>query len=200
MYFDGFATSGRLGMSKDKIIASALARFANQGYYHTSLAEIAEDVGIRKPSIYAHFSSKEAIFHSLLQEAFTREQAALALFATAHPSRQLLHQYFVDIPLRYEGNGYLRFWIRALYMPPYDLEKEIKDYDDKYSKMIDTTIDTVLRRIEDENGLLRPKIEVADAFTGLLRGIHAELLYKGPQEAIRKAGGMWAIFELVFSK
>ena len=42
-------------MSKDKIIASALSRFANQGYYHTSLAEIAEDVGIRKPSIYEIF-------------------------------------------------------------------------------------------------------------------------------------------------
>lgn len=187
-------------MSKDKIIASALSKFAKQGYYHTSLAEIAEDVGIRKPSIYAHFPSKEMIFLTLLHEAFTREQSALDIFSIQNPSQDTLHEYFFGIPVRYEKNGYLRFWIRALYMPPYDLEKEIKDYDDKYSKMIDTTIDTVLRRIEDENGLLRPKIEVADAFTGLLRGIHAELLYNGPQEAIRKARGMWGIFELVFSK
>ena len=187
-------------MSKDRIIASALARFANQGYYHTSLTEIAEDVGIRKPSIYAHFSSKEKIFLSLLQEAFIREQAALDIFSSQNPSKHMLHEYFFSIPFRYEENGYLRFWIRALYMPPYDLEKEIKEYDRQYSKLIDTTLNDTLQRSEEDNVLLRPKTEVMDAFTGLLRGIHAELLYKGSQEAIRKARGMWAIFELVFSK
>ena len=187
-------------MSKDKIIASALSKFAKQGYYHTSLAEIAEDVGIRKPSIYAHFPSKEMIFLTLLHEAFTREQFALDIFSIQNPSQDTLHEYFFGIPVRYEKNGYLRFWIRALYMPPYDLEKEVKECDRLYSKMIDSTLNNVLQKIEMKTGLLRPKIEVADAFTGLLRGIHAELLYNGAQDALKKARGMWAIFELVFSK
>ena len=164
------------------------------------MAEIAEDVGIRKPSIYAHFPSKEMIFLTLLHEAFTREQSALDIFSIQNPSQATLHEYFFGIPVRYEKNGYLRFWIRALYMPPYDLEKEVKECDRMYSKMIDSTLNNVLQKIEMETDLLRPKIEVADAFTGLLRGIHAELLYNGAQDALKKARGMWAIFELVFSK
>lgn len=187
-------------MSKEKIIASALSRFASQGYYHTSLAEIAEDVGIRKPSIYAHFASKEKIFLSLLQEAFDREQRALSLVDATDKSRKTLQNYFYNIPLRYEENGYLRFWIRATYMPPYDLEKEIKDYDRQYSAMIDTMLDTVLQKIDMEEGLLLQKNEVRDAFTGLLRGIHAELLYNGAQDAKRKALGMWRVFELAFTQ
>lgn len=43
-------------------------------------------------------------------------------------------------------------------------------------------------------------MEVTDAFTGLLRGIHAEPLYNGAEPAMEKARGQWRIFELVFSR
>ena len=187
-------------MSKDKIIASALSRFANQGYYHTSLAEIAEDVGIRKPSIYAHFPSKEKIFLSLLQEAFIREKSALSIFDMHTISRQALHEYFFDIPVRYSESGYLRFWIRAIYMPPFDLEKEVKSYDHQYSLLIDGAIGYALQRIAEENVLLLSTDHVRDAFTGMLRGLHAELLYNGADTAARKAVGMWNVFELSLSR
>ena len=187
-------------MSKDKIVASALSRFANQGYYHTSLAEIADDVGIRKPSIYAHFSSKEKIFLSLLHEAFIREKSALSIFDLHTASRQGLYEYFFNIPLRYVESGYLRFWIRALYMPPFDLEKEVKNYDHQYSLLIDEAINSALQRIEEENGLLLSLPHVRDGFTGMLRGLHAELLYNGAEIAAMKAVGMWRVFELSFSR
>lgn len=85
-------------------------------------------------------------------------------------------------------------------MPPYDLDEEIKDYDRQYSSLIDVTPSAVLRKIEMEDGFLRPRMEVTDAFTGLLRGIHAEFPYNGAEAALRKARGMWRIFELVFSR
>lgn len=188
-------------MSKDKIIVSALIRFATQGYYHTSLSDIADDVGIRKPSIYAHFASKKDIFFYLLAESFQREKDALLMFCHNQTTPQkTLHEYFFNISARYEENCYLRFWIRAIYMPPYDLEKEIKEYDLLYSQMIDETTGSILGKINAESGLLLPLHEVMDAFTGLLRGIHAELLYKGAQVARRKAAGMWRVFALVFSR
>ncbi|MBR3216200.1 MAG: TetR family transcriptional regulator, partial [Exiguobacterium sp.] len=40
--------------TKDKIMQSARTRFAREGYEGLSLAAVAEDVGIRKPSLYAH--------------------------------------------------------------------------------------------------------------------------------------------------
>lgn len=55
-------------MTKARILASARNLFARKGYAETSLREIAEDVGIRTPSLYAHFPSKEALYAAVYAE------------------------------------------------------------------------------------------------------------------------------------
>ncbi|MBD2807322.1 helix-turn-helix transcriptional regulator, partial [Xenorhabdus sp. ZM] len=45
-------------MTANRIKAVALSHFARYGYEGTSLANIAQEVGIKKPSIYAHFKGK----------------------------------------------------------------------------------------------------------------------------------------------
>ncbi len=47
--------------TKDKILKVALELFAAQGVKATSLSQIAKKVGIKKPSIYNHFKSKDEI-------------------------------------------------------------------------------------------------------------------------------------------
>ena len=47
--------------TKKKIFDVALDLFSKKGYDSVSLREIAEEVGIKKSSIYSHYSSKEAI-------------------------------------------------------------------------------------------------------------------------------------------
>ena len=47
--------------TKEKIFNVALDLFSQKGYDSVSLREIAEEVGIKKSSIYSHYPSKEAI-------------------------------------------------------------------------------------------------------------------------------------------
>lgn len=47
--------------TKEKIFDVSLDLFSKKGYDSVSLREIADEVGIRKSSIYSHYSSKEAI-------------------------------------------------------------------------------------------------------------------------------------------
>jgi TetR/AcrR family transcriptional regulator len=51
----------------DKILDAAEERFAQRGYDATSLADIATDVGIRTPSLYKHFASKQDLFEAVLR-------------------------------------------------------------------------------------------------------------------------------------
>ena len=48
--------------TKNRIIDSSIKFFLIHGYDNTSLSMIANDIGIKKPSIYHHFKNKEELF------------------------------------------------------------------------------------------------------------------------------------------
>jgi len=60
----------RLGKesTKQRILNAALTLFSVRGYERVTVAEIAETVGIKAPSLYNHFASKRDIFDAILDE------------------------------------------------------------------------------------------------------------------------------------
>ena len=54
--------------TKEKIFNVSLDLFSKKGYDSVSLREIAEEVGIKKSSIYSHYPSKEAILMDIFNQ------------------------------------------------------------------------------------------------------------------------------------
>lgn len=67
--------------TKEKIFEVSLDLFSKKGYDSVSLREIAEEVGIRKSSIYSHYPSKESILMDIF-EYFTKQFEYDNLFST----------------------------------------------------------------------------------------------------------------------
>ena len=68
------------GNRKQEILEASLDLFSVQGYEATSIAQIAEAVGIRKASLYSHFENKQAILDELVYEVL-RQYEEHSIFA-----------------------------------------------------------------------------------------------------------------------
>ena len=53
--------------TKERILDEALTLFSEKGYANVYVNDIAERVGIKAPSLYKHYKSKQAIFDAILE-------------------------------------------------------------------------------------------------------------------------------------
>lgn len=61
--------------TRQKILEKALELFSARGYTSVSVGEIAKAVGIKAPSLYNHFPSKQAIFDAIVESTAAQYQA-----------------------------------------------------------------------------------------------------------------------------
>lgn len=74
--------------TKSRILDASLTLFSEKGYHAVSVAEIADAVGIKAPSLYKHYKSKRDIFNGILAEMQIRydKQTATLQMNGSNPS------------------------------------------------------------------------------------------------------------------
>lgn len=69
---------GRPGYERSEVLHRAVGLFNEQGYDATSVADLAERLGLSKSALYHHFRSKEEILQIALETALSGLEGALA--------------------------------------------------------------------------------------------------------------------------
>lgn len=182
-------------MSARDIRLAAIRLFGQQGYTATPLSAIAAAVGIKAPSLYAHFRSKEDLFRTVFDEAVRMElQELMAAMTPEASASDGLRRYLEETAGRFESSLYLPFLLRSIYLPPASLAAHIRERDQVFSAELVRRVEEALLRQTESAPLGMSPAEAALAFTGILRGIHAELLYAGPGPAQRLTQALWRTY------
>ncbi|HMM22284.1 MAG TPA: TetR/AcrR family transcriptional regulator [Selenomonadales bacterium] len=118
-------------MTAQRLQEIALRFFADKGYDGTSLADIAGAIGIKKPSIYAHYSSKLDLFLAVADTALHdyRQSWRRALDkGEALPADRRLQSLFEEMGEHFLADRTkLAFWIRLWVFPPADCPAGVRD-------------------------------------------------------------------------
>jgi AcrR family transcriptional regulator len=81
---------------RDEILDEATRLFAERGYEGTSMADLADRVGMRKASLFYHFASKDELYAAVLDRLMIAVSAAIAHAATAEGSFEQRLDHLTD--------------------------------------------------------------------------------------------------------
>jgi AcrR family transcriptional regulator len=186
-------------MTSRRIKEVALNHFTENGYEGTSMAQIADDVGIKKQSIYTHFKGKDELFLQVCHDVFANEVRFASQFLESNrtrPLEELLFDFLLHYKDRYEKNDYSKFWLRISFFPPAHLYEQVMKYVyeflDKSEELLVPIIEKAM--IEGEISSVIGAERATAAFLGVLDGIFVEMLYGGPERLLKRLDASWYLY------
>lgn len=110
----------------DRILQSATECFAQNGFERTNLRDIAQKVGIREPSIYRHFKSKEELYQKVLYQGLAPvAEALLELSQRKVDPREMVEVPGMMLKLHSRNPHVASLLQQAVTMPPGQLENQL---------------------------------------------------------------------------
>ncbi len=185
-------------MTADKIKLVAMVLFGRKGYEETSLVDIATGVGIKKPSIYNHFPSKEAIFIAVLNDVLDRELHGLETFmkdtsdlSVEEKLKHVFQQFCEVFGTTNEG----LFWKRAIFFPPEPFKEEIKDKFMNFEKKTDELLSVLFEEGISQQKIRKLSLDILLAsFYCFVDGLFVEHHYYEPEELKFRMEASWEIY------
>lgn len=163
--------------------------------------EIAADVGIKKPSVYAHFRSKDELLLSIIPLVIEAEleHARVTLRGGGDTKQQLL-AYVKGIQKRFDSSYRVQFWLRIFYAPPAHLYDAViapmHMYVDELERIIHKALQTS-PLVPNANRLSAHVL--ARAYMGMIDSLQSELLFGGAKKYQRRLSSVWAVFDIALS-
>lgn len=169
-------------MTRTKIKEAALQLFAENGYEGTSLAQIAKIVGIKKASIYSHFSSKEEIFFTVLDEELNKLSSYIdKLFLEINniSIESKLFEFLKGIIYYCSQNSIKKnFGSNIMFFPPIFLKDKIKSKMIVHQKNLHSKIYSIIKAAIEEGQIENKDLnELIYSFRCFLQGNFAMLVY-----------------------
>ncbi|MBG9785095.1 TetR/AcrR family transcriptional regulator [Shouchella lehensis] len=185
--------------TKEKIKHESTELFATLGYEGTSMAHIAERVGIKKPSLYAHYKNKEALFLDLVMDmsldyvTFIKD----SLGQGNVPIEKQLYQAFITYVHDWtQDNPANQFYSRFLQYPPQQLAEPLKEMLSESERKVRALFSVVMKDGQKQ-GILTTELDsetMAYTYFALIEGLVTEVVFYTPDEISKQAEESWNVY------
>lgn len=184
-----------LSASAERICCLAIEHFAERGYDGSSLNDIATLANMRKPSLYAHFSSKDELYSVVFERTLENERLHMqgcfdaASELNAMPGGLLVHQ----LAERYQASASLRCLLRAAFYPPDALRPMISaGFEGYLAHMRQLFRELLIQRYPGMDGA---ELDMyCDAWQGIVDSLYVELIYATPEAYARRLKALWRLY------
>ncbi|AZV42838.1 TetR/AcrR family transcriptional regulator [Peribacillus asahii] len=186
-------------MKSNEIKEAALKYFTIHGYEGASLSQIAEEVGIKKQSIYTHFKGKDDLFLQVLRDAKETELSSKLQYFnkidSQNPEKDLYGFLKLVIDL-FQKNEQLKFWLRMSFFPPAHLSKAIEEEVIDIEEKVQALLESKFQDWIDAEVIVRDVAKTPTfAFLGVVDSIMLELVYGNDEERLKdKLEASWTVF------
>jgi AcrR family transcriptional regulator len=162
-----------------QILASAKAVFAEAGYHGASIHAIIEKAQIARGTFYLYFTSKAAVFDSILDQAMAELRGKLRRIevdpAAPPPQVQLREQVVATLEYVVSDRPLAILLLSAGHTPDAEATERLDQFFAEVRGLISAALQTGM-----EIGLVRPcKTDlVAAAMLGLIRGVIEQMIHQ----------------------
>lgn len=176
---------------REQIIEVAAELFDRRGYHETSMQSIADRAGLRKPSLYHYFRSKDDILvelhETLMSVVIGRQEERLEAGRLA-PREQLRAMMHDVIGLMESHPGYLRIFFESARELPLDARTSVAAQRTRYRGMVTAVLEAGVEA--GEFGDLDPELTSIAALS-LMNWTYQWFRRSGPLSADEVADRFW---------
>lgn len=181
--------------TKNKIINATYGLFATKGMEFT-LNEVAKIVGIKKASIYAHFTCKEELLYHLFNEEIDKY-----FIAIEQNSNTLKELYFGIVNYYGSSKEKLLFWKRLLLFPPNTMESEIQLKIENSSESRLQKVKFLIRNESSAGNINEKDVDLlAVMFLSLVHGLLSSKIIYSSCIIDNYVDEEWILFEKILKK
>lgn len=194
----------RSNLTVHKIQEAAMKLFAEYGYEKATMTEIAKEVGIKKPSIYAHFENKQDIFLNIIEHISSnfvfKFKEMIEEFKNQTVEEQL-YSLLESTRLFFQYNDLGQFIKRMLLFPPKDLEGNLlKRYEEFENELLVIIKEIFLKGIENGEILYGDVEHLVSAYIHLLDSCFIQLFDPDDELVKKRLLATWSFFWRSISK
>lgn len=182
-----------------QIIEAAISCFLEKGYTNTSMSDIIKASGLSSGSIYSHFSGKEDILISAINERLNSVKELYDTFPGGAGPQDILEIIYTNLLVNENFTAMLRIRLESLHAP--EIARATADIMPRLQGIIVKTLTpwateqlSVLHEINPDPAQRTPEQEAlitdyardtADAFMMILQGYMLRSFFSAPEEKDR---------------